>query len=812
MTSSVLRSISPDLIPDAERYVSERQFIPGGRYLYAAGRKRPCINNCLSGDTRIITDTGVLSLTEAALLDEVNVRNRYGEWERATVRHFGFQPLCELVFADGSVVHATPDHRWWQRDGSCVTTLELAEVPFSVPAQIPEVDPEGVRHGIIFGDGHLATHGDYSVIRFVNQLKGEELVAWFPLERIKRRYRWYDTVRRASNGDWVVSLQPSRYKNLPNARTCTPEYARGFIAGLIATDGSTKTSSVTIAQHGAETIRALAELAVLGGCVVTSTRTRTLPNPWTGEPRVLGVMQLAPRYAPLIRPSQDRWQGRGREVRGAKRVRSIRRLPGVWPVYCAVVPETESFTLAGGYYTRNCFLLEVGDSRQEWARLVSRATELLMVGGGIGVVYSKVREEGAAVAGLGGKATGPLSPMHMVNEIGRNVMQGGSRRSAIWAGLHWSHPDIFKFITAKDWPEHIAESKRRDFNAYAPLDHTNISVILDDEFFHHYRAGTGGAREVYEQAIAHALETGEPGFSIDIGANAGEHLRNACCEITSSSDNDVCNLGSINLARLEDEDELCRVTHTAIGFLLAGTIYGQVPLREVRKVRDRNRRLGLGVMGVAEWLAVRGRRYAPDQELGRWLDLWAWQAEMSAEWWARRFGVPVPIKTRAIAPNGTISIIGETTSGIEPVFCAAMKRRWLEEGRTWKVRYVIDAAAKRLLEQGVKAEDIEDAYTLAADPERRIALQSFVQERVDHGISSTLNLPSYDEQTFEPKEFASVLYDYLPRLRGVTMYPDNSRGGQPLVRVPLDEALEKEGLEYEEAGNEQSCVNGVCGI
>ncbi len=460
----------------------------------------------------------------------------------------------------------------------------------------------------------------------------------------------------------------------------------------------------------------------------------------------------------------------------------------------------------------NCFLFTVEDTKEAWGDLCRRAAVTLMIGGGIGTVYSKIREEGRVVGGLGGRATGPISLMQMINEIGRNVMQGGSRRSAIWAGLHWNHPDIMKFITAKDWPEWMAEAKRNDFSASATLDMTNISVILDDEFFSHYNNGTGGAREVYNAAVEHMLRTGEPGFSVDVGENSGEHLRNACTEITSGDDNDICNLGSINLARIDSIKELEDTTYYAIGMLVAGSIYGAVPFPEVADTRTKNRRLGLGLMGLAEWLAVRGKPYAPDDELGEWLDVWAHVSREASVYWAKKAGVSIPVKTRAIAPTGTISIIGETTGGIEPVFCAAYKRRWLKDGEKWMARYVVDAAAKRLLEQGVDPDAIEDAYTLADDPARRLAFQSFVQERVDHGISSTLNLPPFGNQRFDPQSFGHTLYSYLPRLRGCTVYPDGARGGQPLTRVDLREALEKEDLEFEETGADRACVNGACGI
>ena len=100
----------------------------------------------------------------------------------------------------------------------------------------------------------------------------------------------------------------------------------------------------------------------------------------------------------------------------------------------------------------NCFLLKGEyDTREEWGNLVKKASDCLMSGGGIGIEYSVFRPEGAVLQSTGGRASGPIPLMCSVNEVGRNVMQGGARRSAIWAGLNWQHPDVGKFLTIKDW-------------------------------------------------------------------------------------------------------------------------------------------------------------------------------------------------------------------------------------------------------------------------------------------------------------------------------------------------------------------------
>lgn len=466
------------------------------------------------------------------------------------------------------------------------------------------------------------------------------------------------------------------------------------------------------------------------------------------------------------------------------------------------------------HQTQNCLLLKAEDSREGWSDLLHKSAMALMTGAGIGIDYSQVRANGSIIAKTGGFASGPISLMQMVNECGRHIMQGGSRRSAIWAGLKWSHADALDFIRAKDWPEWLREKKGEDFNTPAPLDMTNISVILDDQFFeafedefhpHHQKA-----HDVFNSTIKRMLKTAEPGFSIDIGVNAGETLRNACTEVTSSEDSDICNLGSLNLAQFNDKNDFAEAVYYATLFLIAGTVYSHLPYDKVDEVRTKNRRLGLGLMGIHEWLLKRGYKYEPNEELAEWLEEYAKSTEYAHAWADKHF-LSRPVKTRAIAPTGTIGIIAETTTGIEPIFCVAYKRRYLASGKDWKYQYVIDPTAKRLIEHdGVKPESIEDAYSLAYNVEKRIGMQAFIQQYVDHGISSTINLPYVTTDQSEVDEFGKMLYKYLPQLRGVTCYPDGARGGQPLTAVPYETAVGQEGVVFEES--EERCVGGACGV
>lgn len=469
------------------------------------------------------------------------------------------------------------------------------------------------------------------------------------------------------------------------------------------------------------------------------------------------------------------------------------------------------------HQVQNCLLLKAEDSREGWAELLSKAAMALQTGAGIGVDYSDVRPSNTPIRRTGGVASGPLPLMRMVNEIGRGVMQGGARRSAIWAGLNWNHADCEKFIKMKDWPEEIRALKAKDFNFPAEMEFTNISILLDDLFFEAYDNSDHPlhtkAHHIYNLGVEYMVRSAEPGFSIDVGANAGESLRNACTEITSCDDSDVCNLGSINLSRIESKEEMEEAVRYGTLFLLAGTVYSDLPYARVDETRTKNRRLGLGIMGVHEWLLKRGLRYGPSEALAEYMEIYETSTAHAAEF-ADLHELSRPIKTRAIAPTGTIGIVAETTTGIEPIFCVAFKRRYKEARPDGpdiiRYQYVIDPTAQRLIEQGVSPDSIEDAYTLSYDVERRVEFQAWMQQFVDHGISSTINIPYAITEFAEVKDFADMLYEYLPKLRGITCYPDGSRGGQPLTAVPYEVAVGQVGVIFEE--DEAKCVNGVCGI
>ena len=466
------------------------------------------------------------------------------------------------------------------------------------------------------------------------------------------------------------------------------------------------------------------------------------------------------------------------------------------------------------HQVNNCFLFRAEDTREAWSDIMAKTTSALLTGGGIGVDYSNIRYKGAPIKRTGGFCTGPVSLMEMVNEAGRQIMQGGQRRSAIWAGLNWSHRDIPEFLNVKNWSPELREMKKKDPDFRLPMEGTNVSVVYDTNFFiaveDEEHPDHAKAMKVWMDNCRQAFSTAEPGMSFNFRRDA-ESLRNACCEVVSEDDSDKCNLGTVWINRCASKEEFAEVVKFGTLFLLCGGIYSDVPNDKIKEVGLKNNRIGLGLGGIHEWLMVRGHKYQCVTELHKWLTIYERESDSAAFIGAKQLGVAVPKGVRAIAPTGTIGIIAETTTGIEPLFCKAYSKLYLNENQKWVHQYVVDGAVKRLLAQGVKIDQIQDSYDISFKD--RVKFQADVQQYVDMSISSTCNVASWgsdtnNESTLEKNSM--ILLKYAKRLRGFTVYPDGSRDGQPLTRVSLEEALGKEGQVFEE--RENNCTNGVRGL
>jgi ribonucleoside-diphosphate reductase alpha chain len=442
-------------------------------------------------------------------------------------------------------------------------------------------------------------------------------------------------------------------------------------------------------------------------------------------------------------------------------------------------------------FFNNCFSMIAEDSREGWAELAHNHMMALMCGGGVGTYYGKIRPKGGPVRFTGGMASGPVPLMVAMDSIGQNVMQGGSRRSALYASLPWWHDDIDEFMNAK--------------NVDGLLSHTNISVQY-------------GAidKDTLRRNVRLAMEFGEPGMQFDIG-HVDEVGRNACTEFISAYDSDMCNLGSVNLSKVKSTSELYNICRVGAMFLTCGSLESKLPYEKCVKVREDHRKIGLGLMGLHEFLLLRGEKYGPNPTLGKYLEAYHAGANAGARMVAKSLGLPFLERTRSVAPSGTISLLAGTTSGIEPLFATSMKRRFFDKG-TWKYQYIVDPVAKELYNKGISIDCMETSYDLAKDIERRLKMQAFVQKHVDMGISSTINLPAWGSKYNNEDrvdEITDLVARYAPSIRGLTFYPDGSRGGQPLTPCSWTRALANEGETFTENLKDleaSGCKGGVCGI
>ena len=172
------------------------------------------------------------------------------------------------------------------------------------------------------------------------------------------------------------------------------------------------------------------------------------------------------------------------------------------------------------------------------------------------------------------------------------------------------------------------------------------------------------------------------------------------------------------MSRIENLREFTQCVDLATKFLLCGTLKAHLPYDKVYEVRKENRRLGLGLMGMHEWLLQRGEKYEVTDEMHRWLAVYKSVSDNTAKKTADELGVSRPVKVRAIAPTGSIGILAATTTGIEPLFAVAYKRRYLK-GTRWMYQYVVDSAAQEVIDRyGIEPEKIESALDLATDYER----------------------------------------------------------------------------------------------
>lgn len=475
-----------------------------------------------------------------------------------------------------------------------------------------------------------------------------------------------------------------------------------------------------------------------------------------------------------------------------------------------------------------CFVVPVGDSMVEIFDAVKWAAEIQMTGGGTGFSFSRLRPSGDRVASTGGQASGPLAFMDVFNAATDAVKQGGARRGANMGVLRVDHPDVLEFITAKLAP--------------ARLTNFNISVALTDAFMDAAERGARydlinprsgqavgqlDARRVLRALATAAWGTGDPGVLFIDRINALHPLPGAGpIEATNPCGEqpllpfESCVLGSVNLSKFARGGA---IDWPALGacvrdgtHLLDNLIDANgYPLGQIEAITRANRKIGLGVMGLADLLVLLGVPYDSPRALELAHEIAAFveteslaaSAELAAvrgpflrfadSRWAAEGHPPLRnATTTTIAPTGTISILAGCSSGIEPIYALSLVRRVLEGQRLYEVHPLFqrtaeergfwsEALASELAERGrargldAVPADVQALFPTAYDvpPEQHVRMQAAFQAHSHSAVSKTVNLPA--EAT--PAEVESIyLLAFTLGCKGVTVYRDGSRQAQVL--------------------------------
>jgi ribonucleoside-diphosphate reductase alpha chain len=490
-----------------------------------------------------------------------------------------------------------------------------------------------------------------------------------------------------------------------------------------------------------------------------------------------------------------------------------------------------------------CFVLPVEDALSNGKSGIYdtlRAMALVhQSGGGTGFSFSRLRPKNDIVRSTMGVASGPVSFMSLFDASTDVVKQGGTRRGANMGILRVDHPDIMEFVTCKD-----DTTKITNFNISVAVTDAFMAAVEADAPYDLIHPKTGAvvgqlrAREVWERIIHGAWKTGEPGvFFIDRANhyNPVPHLgayeaTNPCGE-QPLLPYDVCNLGSINLGAFVREgkidwDGLRRVIHLSTHFLENVIDANQYPLPEITELAQRIRRIGLGVMGLADLLVKLGVPYDSDEgvALGRRIQQFvdeeakveserlAGERGTFAEWERSIWGPDETCARTAsgerirplrrlrncnvttVAPTGTISIIAGCSSGIEPLFAVAFMRNQagvlmpdVNEDFVAIARaegWYSDDLMRRVAEAGhIQFPEVparwQRVFVTAnhIKPEWHIRMQAAFQEYNDSAISKTCNFANDASEGY-----VEEIYRLAYRLgcKGVTVYRDGSRDMQVL--------------------------------
>jgi len=471
-----------------------------------------------------------------------------------------------------------------------------------------------------------------------------------------------------------------------------------------------------------------------------------------------------------------------------------------------------------------CFVLPVEDSIDGIFKAQWQMALIQKSGGGTGFSFSRLRPKGATVSTTAGVSSGPVSFMRSFNAATETIKQGGTRRGANMAVLRVDHPDIEEFIRCK-----AKEGELSNFN---------ISVAITDEFMDAVQHGRDWelswdgkyrkvvkARDLWNLIVEYAWLNGEPGVIFIDEINRKNPILTQCIESTNPCGEqplapyESCNLGSINLGKMVTEEhavdyeQLKKVTKIAVRFLDNVIDVNKYPLPEIERETKKNRKIGLGVMGFADMLFKLMIPYNSKEALEvatcvmRTIDYAAFDA--SYELAQERGSFPnidnsvykdklVRNATRTtIAPTGSISMIADASSGIEPVFSLAYKKAALDEefmvvnsvfGQYIASKYEDkeELILEQVIENGGSCKQVTElsekekavfATALEMDPEWHVLMQARFQQYTNNAVSKTINLPR--DATKKQVEDA-ILLAYKQHCKGITVYREGSREQEAL--------------------------------